>query len=56
MHGGNEVLMVPLDMTNAEIREVVLVLSRVMTTHVNRGIEPRLNALEITMNSRLRTL
>ena len=46
--------MVPLDMTNGEIREALLALARAMTTHVNRGVEPRVSFLESTMTSRLR--
>ncbi|XP_015072516.1 uncharacterized protein LOC107016614 [Solanum pennellii] len=41
-------------MTNEEIREALLALARSMNTHVNRGIEPRVNAVEITMTSRFR--
>ena len=51
---GNEVLLVPLDTTNGEIREAFLALARPMTTHVNRGIEPRENAMESTMSSWLK--
>ena len=51
---GNEVLVVSPDMTNGEIREALLSLARSMTTHVNRGIEPRVNVLESIMTSRLR--
>ena len=51
---GNEVPMVPPKMTNGEIIEALLALARAMTTHVNRGDEPRVNAMESTMNSRLR--
>ena len=46
--------MAPLEMTNREIREALLVLARTITTHVNKGIEHRLNAIDSTMNSRLR--
>ena len=41
-------------MFNREIREPLLALARAMTTHVNRGIEPRLNAIKSIMTSRLR--
>ena len=34
--------------------ESLLALARAMTTHVNRGIEPRLNVVERNMTSRLR--
>ncbi|TMX03627.1 hypothetical protein EJD97_015296 [Solanum chilense] len=50
----NEVLVVPTDMNNVDIRESLLALVRAMTTDVNMGIEPRVNALESTMTSRLR--
>ena len=51
---GNEVPVVPPEMTNGEIIEALLALARAMTTHVNRGVEPRVNAMESTMTSRLR--
>ena len=35
-------------MTNGDIGEVLLPLDQSMTTHVNRGIEPRVNAIEST--------
>ena len=54
MGGGNEVPVIFSDMTNGEIREDLLALALAMTTHVNRGIEPRVNVLESTMTSRLR--
>ena len=44
--GGNDVAVVPLEMTNGEIREALLILTRVFTTHVNKGIKPRLNVVE----------
>ncbi|TMW96390.1 hypothetical protein EJD97_007451 [Solanum chilense] len=50
---GNELSVVPRDMTNVEIREDLLALDRFITTHVNRGVEPRVNALDSTMISRL---
>ena len=37
--------MVPLDMTNGDIREALLALARVMKTRVNRGVEPRVKAI-----------
>ena len=51
---GDEVLVVPLDMTNGDIRETLLAQARAMTTHMNRGVDPRVNALESTMTFRLR--
>ena len=50
---GNDVLMVPIDMTNGDIRESLLSLARSIITHVNRVVEPRVNAFESTMTSRL---
>ena len=41
-------------MTNGEVRESLLTLARVLTTHVTRGIDPRVNVVEITMTSTLR--
>ena len=49
----NEVLVVPPDMNNGYIREALLSFAPPMTTHMNRGIEPRVNILESTMTSRL---
>ena len=46
--------MVPPKMTNGEVREALLALAQAMTTHVNRGIEPRVNVVESTMTSILR--
>ncbi|TMX03198.1 hypothetical protein EJD97_017733 [Solanum chilense] len=51
---GNEVPVVSPEMTNGEIREALLTLARALTTHVNRGIEPRVNIVESTMTYRLR--
>ncbi|TMW81050.1 hypothetical protein EJD97_012431 [Solanum chilense] len=51
---GNEVRLVPPEMTNGEIREALLDLARSMTTYVNRGIEPKVNIVESTITSRLR--
>lgn len=41
---GNDVPVVPPGMTNVDIREL-LYLARAMTTHVNRGVEPRTKAM-----------
>ncbi|XP_015060549.1 uncharacterized protein LOC107006535 [Solanum pennellii] len=49
---GDGVPLVREDMTNGEIREALLALARVITTHVNGGVENRVNALESTMTSR----
>ncbi|TMW96435.1 hypothetical protein EJD97_007363 [Solanum chilense] len=51
---GNEFLVGPPDMTNGEIIEVLLALARAMTTHVNKGVEPRVSSMESTMKSILR--
>ncbi|TMW97372.1 hypothetical protein EJD97_005671, partial [Solanum chilense] len=50
----NEFPMVPLEMTNDEVREALITLARALTTHVNMGIGPRVNVVETTMTSRLR--
>ena len=39
---------------NGEIKEALLLLARALTTYVNRGIEPRVNLVDRTMESRLR--
>ena len=51
---GNDIPMVTVEMTNGDIREAFLILARALTTHVNRGIEPRVNVVESTMTSILR--
>ena len=51
---GKEVSMVPPEMTNGEIREALLAIARVLNTHVNMGIAPRVNVVEITLTSGLR--
>ena len=53
MGGGNDVLVVPPDMTYWEMREALLTLDQPLTTHVNRGIGPRMNVVESTVTSRL---
>ena len=50
---GNDVPVVPPEMTSGEIREAFLILDRALTTHVNRGIEHRGNVVERSMTSRL---
>ena len=50
---GNEVSVVPPDMTNGEIMEALFALAQVITTHVTRGVEPIVDALGSTMTSRL---
>ncbi|TMX02941.1 hypothetical protein EJD97_019202 [Solanum chilense] len=51
---GDEVPVVPSNMTNGEIREALPALDRAMTTHVIRYAGYRVNALESTMTSRYR--
>ena len=51
---GNDVPVVPPDMTNGEIRETLLALARAMITNVNRSVEPRVNAIESTITPSLR--
>ena len=53
---GNDVHVVPPDMTKCEIIESILALARAMTAHVNKGVEPRVNVVESTMTSRLRDI
>ena len=53
MEEANYVAVVPPDITNGEIRYALLTLTRVITTHVARDVEPRVNALDVTMTSRL---
>ncbi|WMV54875.1 hypothetical protein MTR67_048260, partial [Solanum verrucosum] len=53
---GNEVSVVPPDMTNEEIRMAFLTHARAMTAQLNRDVGPRVNANEGTVASRLRDL
>lgn len=46
--------MVPRDMTNGNIRDAIIDLARVMTAQVNMDVEPKVNAFESTMTSRLK--
>ena len=48
--------MVSLDFTYGEIRVDLITLSPVLTTHMNRCIEPVVNVMESTMTSILRDL
>ena len=48
--------MVPPDMTYGEIIEALLDIARVLSTHVNKGMSPRVNVVESTMMSRLKDL
>ncbi|TMX03369.1 hypothetical protein EJD97_016770 [Solanum chilense] len=51
---GNEVPVVPPDMTRGDIRETLHALVSSITTHVNRSVEPSGECLESIMTSRLR--
>ena len=51
---GNEVLLVPLGRTNGESIQALFSFARIMTNHVNRVVDSRVNAIESTMTSRLR--
>ncbi|TMW86493.1 hypothetical protein EJD97_021303 [Solanum chilense] len=51
---GDDVLVVPPEMTNREIRESLITLARPMITHVNIGVTPRVNSMEGTMTSILK--
>ena len=54
MGGGNDVPVVPPEMTNREIREALLTIALVLTTHANMGSAPRVIIVESIMTSRLR--
>ncbi|TMX05787.1 hypothetical protein EJD97_024853 [Solanum chilense] len=54
VEGGNDVPVVPLELTNREIREALLALARAVTTQVTLSMKPRVNVVEKTMTSRLR--
>ena len=42
---GNDVPVVPPEMTNGEIIEALLALARAMTIYMNRGVKPRVNSM-----------
>ena len=46
--------MVPLELSDRDIREALLALARVVTTQVKLSMVPRANVAESTMMSRLR--
>ena len=46
--------MVPLELSDRDIREALLALARVVTTQVKLSMVPRVNVAESTMMSRLR--
>ena len=41
-------------MNNGDIKEALLTLTRALITHVNMGVEPRVNVVESSMTSILR--
>ncbi|TMX04002.1 hypothetical protein EJD97_012228 [Solanum chilense] len=49
--GGNDVLVVTLELSNSDTREGLLALAQAMTTQLNLSMVPRLNAVESTMKS-----
>lgn len=51
---GDDVLVVPLDMTNRDIREAIINIMRARMTKQNRGIAPRVNSPKSTITSTLR--
>ncbi|TMW94622.1 hypothetical protein EJD97_010004 [Solanum chilense] len=51
---GNNVLLIPPKLSNSDIREVLLALTRVVTTQVNSIMQPKVNFVESTMKSSLR--
>ena len=54
VEGGNEVPVVPSELTNKEIREVLMDLPQALGTQINLSMMPRANVVESTMTSRLR--
>ena len=46
--GGNEVLVVPSELNNREIREALLALARAVTTQSNFNMDPRVKYMENT--------
>ncbi|TMX02342.1 hypothetical protein EJD97_021900 [Solanum chilense] len=53
VEGGNNIPMVPPELTNRDIREVLLSFARSVTTKVNLSMDPRVNVMESPMTSRL---
>ena len=52
--GGNDVSVVPPEMTNGEITKALRTLVNALTTHANMGFPHRVNVVESTMISTLR--
>ena len=52
--GGNDVPVKPSELSNSDIREALLALSRIVTTQANLCMVPRVNVVERTMTSRLK--
>ena len=50
----NKHLVIPLDMSNKELRGALVTLYQAMTTQANRQVLPRMNARESTTTFRLR--
>ena len=48
---GNDVLVVTPEINNGQISEVLLAVDRVIKTHVNKGVEPKENAMDSTTTS-----
>ncbi|TMW86814.1 hypothetical protein EJD97_020854 [Solanum chilense] len=51
---GNDVPVVPPELSNSDIREALYALARAVTTQGNISMVPRMNVVESTMTSRLR--
>ena len=45
MGRGNDVLVVPPEITKGEIRKALITLARALTTHVNMGLVPRVTVV-----------
>ena len=54
MEGGYDAPVVPLELSDSDIREDLLYLARVVTTQANLSIMFRINVVESTILSRLR--
>ncbi|TMW93482.1 hypothetical protein EJD97_011599 [Solanum chilense] len=52
--GGDDVSVVPPELSNSNIRETLLALARAVTTQENLSKVPRVNVLESTMTTKLR--
>ena len=54
VEGGNDVQVVPPELSNSDIREALLALARDITTQANLNMVPRMNVVKSSMTSRLR--